>query len=101
MRRSRPRSAGQGRALAVATLLCIAAWPGAALAYRPFDGTDAAVADVGELEIEFQPAGIRRHGAQRTLVAPATVLNFGFAERWELVLEGQLETPLAPSGPPV
>src|SRR5262249_22417241 len=74
---------------------------GAALAYRPFDGTDAAVADKGELEIEFQPASIRRDNGQKTLVAPATVLNFGFAENWELVLEGQLETPLAPSGPSV
>ena len=28
-----------------------------AQAYRPFDGTDAAVADVGEVEIELQPVG--------------------------------------------
>jgi hypothetical protein len=81
--------------------LCVAAWPGAALAYRPFDGTDAAVADVGELEIEFQPAGVRRDNGQKILVAPVTVLNFGFKENWELVLEGQLETPFAPSGPSV
>jgi hypothetical protein len=79
--------------------LCVAAWPDAALAYRPFDGTDAAVADAGELEIEMQPAGIRRESSQRTLVAPAAVLNFGLKDQWELVLEGQLETPLSPSGP--
>jgi len=96
-----PRRSLQCRvAGALAASLCVA-WPGSALAYRPFDGTDAAVADVGELEIEFQPAGIRRNGAQRTLVAPATVLNFGFKQNWELVLEGQLETPLSPSGPSV
>jgi hypothetical protein len=76
---------------------CIALWPGAALAYRPFDGTDAAVADVGELEIELQPAGGRRTNDQTTLIAPAIVINYGFAKNWELVLESQLETPLSPS----
>ena len=96
---SRPTARG----LACALLACVggAVWPDAALAYRPFDGTDAAVADVGELEIEFQPAGVRRENAQNTLVAPATVLNFGFEKNWELVLEGQLETPFSPSGPSV
>jgi hypothetical protein len=29
-----------------------------AFAYRPFDGTDAAVADLGEFEVEFQPAAV-------------------------------------------
>jgi hypothetical protein len=77
---------------------CIALWPEAASAYRPFDGTDAAVADVGELEIELQPAGARRTDGQKTLIAPATVINYGFAKYWELVLESQLETPLSPSG---
>ena len=37
-------------------LLALAvAWPIAALAYRPFDSTDAAVADRGELEMELGP----------------------------------------------
>jgi hypothetical protein len=84
---------------AIFVSLGVAACPDAALAYRPFDGTDAAVADAGELEIEMQPAGIRRESSQRTLVAPAAVLNFGLKDQWELVLEGQLETPLSPSGP--
>jgi hypothetical protein len=70
-----------------------------ALAYRPFDGTDAAVADPGELEIEFQPAGVLWEQAQRTLIGAATVLNFGLKENWEAVLEGQFETPLSPAGP--
>jgi hypothetical protein len=47
------------------------------------------------------PAGARRDNGQTTLVAPATVFNYGFKENWELVLEGQLETPVAPSGPSV
>ena len=39
----------------------------AAFAYRPFDGTDAAVAEPGEREIEFQPAGVSGSNGQRTL----------------------------------
>ena len=30
-------------------------WVAPAAAYRPFDGTDAAVADLGEVEIELHP----------------------------------------------
>src|SRR5262245_7448719 len=71
----------------------------AAFAYRPFDGTDAAVAEPGEMEIELQPAGVLSSNGQRTLVAPATVLNFGLVKNWEAVFEGRLETPLEPSGP--
>jgi hypothetical protein len=48
--------------------------------YRPFDGTDAAVAAPGELEIELQPAGRLREGGTTTLVAPATVFNYGLSE---------------------
>jgi hypothetical protein len=82
-------------------LICvgICIWPAAVLAYRPFDGTDAAVAKEGELEIELQPAGAIREQAQTTLIAPAMVFNYGLTKEWEAVLEGQLETPLSPSGP--
>jgi hypothetical protein len=69
-----------------------------ALAYRPFDGTDAAVAGVGEVEIELQPAGVARSPGEKTLIAPAVVYNYGFAKDWEFVLESQLETPLTPPG---
>ena len=58
-----------------------------AFAYRPFDGTDAAVADLGEVEIEFQPIGAIR-GAGQTKPVSDAILNFGFADRWELVLQG-------------
>lgn len=81
----------------VAVLLAL--WPTSASAYRPFDGTDAAVADVGEIEIEFQPAGAARTNSDKTLIAPATVVNYGFIKNWELVLESQLETPLSTPGP--
>lgn len=70
-----------------------------AIAYRPFDGTDAAVAKPGELEIELQPAGILRERSQTTLIAPAAVFNFGLTKEWEAVFEGQVETPFSPSGP--
>jgi hypothetical protein len=79
--------------------LCLTAWSGSASAYRPFDGTDAAVAAPGEVEIELQPAGRLREDGNTTLVAPATVFNYGLSEGWEAVFEGQGQTPLSPSGP--
>jgi hypothetical protein len=65
-----------------------------ALAYRPFDGTDAAVADVGEFEVEAQPIGYLKDGDAKFLVAPAYVLNHGFEKNWELVIQGEAHTPL-------
>jgi hypothetical protein len=79
--------------------LGVAAWSAPASAYRPFDGTDAAVAASGEVEIEFQPAGRLHEEGTTTLVAPATVFNYGLSEGWEAVLEGQGQIPLSPSGP--
>jgi hypothetical protein len=69
-----------------------------AFAYRPFDGTDAAVADLKQIEIEFQAFGWQRDATQKTLITPGIRFNYGFAERWELVVEGRLETPLSPGG---
>lgn len=89
------RLAGAGLVVGFAAAI----WAAPAAAYRPFDGTDAAVADPGDLELELQPAGVRRDDTQKTLVAPATVVNLGLPQAWEGVLEGQLETPLSPSGP--
>jgi len=66
----------------------------------PFNGTDAAVADVGELEFELQPAGLLQEDANQTLVAPWLVTNFGFAKNWEAVLEGKVQTPLSSNEPP-
>jgi hypothetical protein len=77
--------------IAAATIIgiCLFAWSDPAAAYRPFDGTDAAVADVGELEIEFQPAGFIHTTSTTALAGPNAVFNYGFAQRWELVLQGQ------------
>ncbi len=79
--------------------LCVALWASPVAAYRPFDGTDAAVADPNEMEIEFQPAGALWQGSDTSLVGPWAVLNFGFENRWEAVLEGKGISPLSPSGP--
>jgi hypothetical protein len=79
--------------------LCLLAWPAPASAYRPFDGTDAAVAAKGEMEIELQPAGRLRDESGTSLIAPATVIDYGLTEDWEAVLEGIGQTPLSPPGP--
>lgn len=65
-------------------------------AYRPFDATDAAVADTGEFELELGPVGRLREGAKRFRVAPAVVGNIGFAPDHELVVEGEREVALDP-----
>jgi hypothetical protein len=57
---------------ALAAAAVLAGWSGAALAYRPFDGSDAAVAATGEIEIELGPVEYLREGAERTLFAPDT-----------------------------
>ncbi len=78
---------------------CLMAQATPASAYRPFDGTDAAIAAPGELEVELQPAGRLHESTGTSLIAPATVLNFGLSEGWEAVFEGQGQTPLSPTGP--
>jgi hypothetical protein len=83
-----PRTAPATRRAPFAAALLVA-WPVAAQAYRPFNSTDAAVADRGDLEIEFGPLGYLVQPPERSLVAPSLVLNWGFAERWEAVLEAR------------
>jgi hypothetical protein len=61
-----------------------------ARAFRPFDGTDAAVADTGQLEIELGPLQYLREGSARSLIAPAMVVNYGFASGWEGVVQGNI-----------
>jgi hypothetical protein len=72
----------------------VAIWSESAHAFRPFDGTDATVADVGQFELELEPLGLLRQGSERTLIAPQMVLNLGVADGWEAVLQGQGETAL-------
>ena len=87
------------KSLIAASVLCLAMSSQPGLAYRPFDGTDAAVAKEGDIEIEFQPAGASREQGRTTLIGPATRLNYGLTKEWEAVLEGNVETPLSFSGP--
>ncbi len=85
---------GRGVAALAALLIC---WCGAAQGYRPFDGTDAAVAETGEMEIELGPAEYFRAGSERTLFAPDVRFNYGFMPGWEAVLEGAIAHGLNPN----
>jgi len=67
--------------------------PSTALAYRPFDSTDPAVAEPGDFEVEVSPVSFRHENGSQTWIAPQLRLNYGFAENWEVVLEGQGEFP--------
>jgi hypothetical protein len=77
------------RRSAVSAIAAALAVSFSAQAYRPFNSTDAAVADEGQIEVELGPLGLLREGSDRWLVAPSVILNWGFAPRWELVLEGR------------
>jgi hypothetical protein len=63
--------------------------PGIAHAYRPFDGTDADVAEPGEFELEIGPSYQAGRHSPRSLTLPSTVLNFGIQPGWELVIDGK------------
>lgn len=81
-------------------VLLVVAWPGDACAYRPFDGTDADVAELHEWEFEMQTVGYYRAG-RATYFDPGGVLNFGLIPRLELVLQGFAFVPFdTQSGPP-
>ena len=81
-------SAGLGwRFVLVAIWLTLSSHP--ALAYRPFDSTDAAVAGAGEFELELGPIGHLREGTNKFWVAPAVIANIGLEGDRELVLQGQ------------
>lgn len=67
---------------------------GDSFAYRPFDSTDASVADEAEFELEFSPLGYLREGGDKFLVTPTVVLNLGVGHDRELVLEGALFNPI-------
>lgn len=77
------------RGATLALLALAAGAPRAALAYRPFDSTDAAVASTGDLELELGPTELVKQGADVSLAIPSLVLNWGVAEGTELVLEGR------------
>jgi hypothetical protein len=57
-----------------------------ARAYRPFDGTDGDVAELGEFELEIGPLQFQREGDQTSWMTP-TVLNLGVMPRVEFVAD--------------
>jgi hypothetical protein len=65
-----------------------------AIAFRPFDSTDAAVTGAGELQLELEPLGRRREDGKRTAIAPAMAANFGLGGGRELSIEGKRELAL-------
>ena len=73
-----------------ALVVCLSLFPIAAHAYRPFDGTDASVADENKFELELGPLGYLRQGSAKSLIVPAFVANYGVSGEREIVLEGKL-----------
>ena len=63
-----------------------ACWCGTAHACRPFDGTDAAGGDTGEIEFELSPVEYLRAGADRVLLALDLKVNYGFAQDKEVTI---------------
>jgi hypothetical protein len=82
---SRPTAAHCLAPLVLAGLMrASSAW-----AYRPFDGTDADVAEHGSFELELGPTHWYRQAGQNYVIAPATVLNLGILRDTELVVDFQ------------
>src|SRR5258708_18014481 len=79
--------------------LLLACWCSSGQAYRPCDGADAAVAETGELEMEFGALECLREAAERTLFAPNLRINYGFTPGWEAVLEGRIARGLTADTP--
>jgi hypothetical protein len=82
---------GPGFSRAALAGCVIAAASGPTLAYRPFDGTDAAVAKLGDVEVELAPADLLREHTQNTMINGFTILNLGIAPDWEAVFSGQAQ----------
>lgn len=81
------------RLACVAFLVACSALP--ASAYRPFVSTDAAVADPGDVEVEFGAIGFQSDGGRTSIVAPTVIGNLGVARDLELVGEFKLVNDLS------
>ena len=86
-------SARQNEAMARALPICLAAVaamsPSLSHAYRPFDSTDASVADPGEFELEFGTA-LSEASGQKSLTLPVMVANYGLSSDRELVFDASI-----------
>jgi len=76
-------------------LLVVASSAIPAFAYRPFVSTDAAVADPGDVEVEFGAIGFRSGHGPTSIVAPTVIGNLGIAKDLELVGEFKLVSDLS------
>jgi hypothetical protein len=76
------------RSVSFAIVLAAAWWscPRAARAYRPFDQTDADVAETHDVELELGPIGYL-HDPSGTTFIPGFILNYGVVHRVELVFD--------------
>jgi hypothetical protein len=72
--------------VAATCLVSPAAW-----AYRPFDTTLPEVVETGKFDLEFGPLGLLHEADERTWIAPQARFNYGIADGWEAVIEGQHE----------
>jgi hypothetical protein len=61
--------------------------------YRPFVSTDAAVADLKEMEIEIGYFNLERERGKNTFIVPKVVLNYGLIRDVEFVGEFAVEEP--------
>jgi len=77
--------------------LALALAPARALAYRPFDQTDADVAPPREIELELGPFAVLHDSAGGTALAPGFVFNYGLVRRLELVVEDHNRFPVGSS----
>jgi len=84
------------RWLVACTILAAVLRTSTAEAYRPFDSTDADVAEPGVFELELGPVHWYDRAGQHSLLAPVTVLNFGILPATELVLDFQGSIALGP-----
>lgn len=95
MRRRHAARVSLQHAASCAVALALVLLPSAAHAYRPFDSTDADVAEYGEFELELAPIGYLRGPTENSvpivgnsLPLSFAVANFGFAPGWEFVAQG-------------
>jgi hypothetical protein len=77
------------RKTAAAVVAASSLWSTSSLAYRPFDSTDAAVAQTGEAELELGPVQYLSADTGNFLIVPSVIANVGIVEGTELVLEGR------------
>ncbi|TMA86494.1 MAG: hypothetical protein E6J74_31590 [Deltaproteobacteria bacterium] len=73
------------RTFSIVSLLLFS--PPVAWGYRPFVSTDAAVADLKEMEIELGYFNLDRERGRNTFIVPKVVLNYGLIQNLELVGE--------------